>query len=274
MRNKTATTVRRTKRRTGRRSPLATVALLAHRPASPAAPTRRFTQRRASGRDVQRPRRPRSRRARSSSRRTAPPATASSAQGTEDGPSLYRRRRSRPSTSRSAPAACRCRCRARRRSRSRVQFTDEQINALAAYVASLGPGPDIPADERRQRRGRRRQRRRALPHQLRHVPQRRRRRRRAHRGQVRARADGRLARAHLRGHGHRPAEHAGLQRPEPHPRRQARHHHATCSTCRTTASPGGFELGSLGPVSEGLFIWIFGLGAIVAITVWITAKSN
>ena len=39
-------------------------------------------------------------------------------------------------------------------------------------------------------------------------------------------------------------------------------------------SPGGFELGSLGPVAEGLFIWIFGLGAIVALTVWITAKSN
>jgi ubiquinol-cytochrome c reductase cytochrome c subunit len=39
-------------------------------------------------------------------------------------------------------------------------------------------------------------------------------------------------------------------------------------------SPGGFELGNLGPVSEGLFIWIFGLGAIVAITVWLTAKSN
>jgi len=39
-------------------------------------------------------------------------------------------------------------------------------------------------------------------------------------------------------------------------------------------SPGGIALGSLGPVSEGLFIWIFGLGAIVALTVWITAKSN
>ncbi|WP_437585121.1 cytochrome bc1 complex diheme cytochrome c subunit [Paramicrobacterium sp. CJ85] len=41
-----------------------------------------------------------------------------------------------------------------------------------------------------------------------------------------------------------------------------------------TPSVGGYELGSLGPVAEGLFIWIFGLGAIVAITVWITAKSN
>lgn len=39
-------------------------------------------------------------------------------------------------------------------------------------------------------------------------------------------------------------------------------------------SPGGFALGSLGPVSEGLFIWIFGIGTLIAITVWITAKSN
>ena len=37
---------------------------------------------------------------------------------------------------------------------------------------------------------------------------------------------------------------------------------------------GGFELGSLGPVAEGLFLWIFGLGAIVAFTVWLTAKAN
>ena len=39
-------------------------------------------------------------------------------------------------------------------------------------------------------------------------------------------------------------------------------------------SVGGYGLGNLGPVSEGLFIWIFGLGAIVGITVWLTAKSN
>ncbi len=39
-------------------------------------------------------------------------------------------------------------------------------------------------------------------------------------------------------------------------------------------SPGGFDLGSVGPVAEGLFVWIFGMGAIVAITVWLTAKSN
>ena len=37
---------------------------------------------------------------------------------------------------------------------------------------------------------------------------------------------------------------------------------------------GGFSLGSLGPVAEGLFIWIIGLGAVVGLTVWVTAKSN
>ncbi|MDA3145832.1 c-type cytochrome [Leucobacter sp. UCMA 4100] len=37
---------------------------------------------------------------------------------------------------------------------------------------------------------------------------------------------------------------------------------------------GGLSLGSIGPVSEGLFIWIIGLGSIIALTVWVTAKSN
>jgi len=39
-------------------------------------------------------------------------------------------------------------------------------------------------------------------------------------------------------------------------------------------SVGGWDLGALGPVSEGLFIWIFGLGALVGVTIWLTAKSN
>lgn len=39
-------------------------------------------------------------------------------------------------------------------------------------------------------------------------------------------------------------------------------------------SVGGLTLGSLGPVAEGLFIWIIGLGVIIAFTVWVTAKSN
>jgi len=50
--------------------------------------------------------------------------------------------------------------------------------------------------------------------------------------------------------------------------------HFPLGQCFTPGAFGGFTLGSLGPVSEGLFIWIFGIGALVAITVWITAKSN
>lgn len=39
-------------------------------------------------------------------------------------------------------------------------------------------------------------------------------------------------------------------------------------------SVAGFALGSLGPVAEGLFLWVFGLGAVIAFTVWLTAKAN
>ncbi|MFS8202907.1 c-type cytochrome [Streptomyces sp. CWNU-52B] len=38
-------------------------------------------------------------------------------------------------------------------------------------------------------------------------------------------------------------------------------------------SPGGMELGGLGPVSEGLFGWIFGLGGLIAVAVWVAART-
>ncbi len=40
---------------------------------------------------------------------------------------------------------------------------------------------------------------------------------------------------------------------------------------------GGFNMGSLGPVSEGLFAWIVGIGGLVAFAIWIashTARSS
>ncbi|MET8243420.1 c-type cytochrome [Streptomyces sp. NPDC005202] len=40
-----------------------------------------------------------------------------------------------------------------------------------------------------------------------------------------------------------------------------------------TTNPGGMELGGLGPVSEGLFAWIFGLGALIAVAVWVAART-
>ena len=40
---------------------------------------------------------------------------------------------------------------------------------------------------------------------------------------------------------------------------------------------GGFSMGALGPVSEGAFGWLIGIGGLVAFAVWIaahTAKSE
>jgi ubiquinol-cytochrome c reductase cytochrome c subunit len=39
-------------------------------------------------------------------------------------------------------------------------------------------------------------------------------------------------------------------------------------------SPGGSDLGSIGPVSEGFWAWLLGMGLIVGITVWIGARSS
>jgi ubiquinol-cytochrome c reductase cytochrome c subunit len=39
-------------------------------------------------------------------------------------------------------------------------------------------------------------------------------------------------------------------------------------------NPGGFTLGSLGPVSEGLFAWVFGLGTLIGLTTWLAARTT
>lgn len=39
-------------------------------------------------------------------------------------------------------------------------------------------------------------------------------------------------------------------------------------------NPGGFTLGTLGPVPEGLFAYIFGLGALLGIAAWIAARTT
>ena len=41
---------------------------------------------------------------------------------------------------------------------------------------------------------------------------------------------------------------------------------------KAAPNPGGAALGRLGPVTEGLFIWTAGLGALIAVAVWIGAK--
>jgi ubiquinol-cytochrome c reductase cytochrome c subunit len=38
-------------------------------------------------------------------------------------------------------------------------------------------------------------------------------------------------------------------------------------------TPGGLRLGSLGPVPEGLFAWVFGLGILVGCAIWLGKKA-
>ena len=37
---------------------------------------------------------------------------------------------------------------------------------------------------------------------------------------------------------------------------------------------GGFSLGGLGPVSEGVFVWLIGIGSCVGFAVWIAAHTT
>jgi ubiquinol-cytochrome c reductase cytochrome c subunit len=39
-------------------------------------------------------------------------------------------------------------------------------------------------------------------------------------------------------------------------------------------NPGGSDLGRLGPVTEGLFLWVAGLGALLVVSVWIGARAR
>ncbi|WP_058954687.1 c-type cytochrome [Kocuria rhizophila] len=43
-------------------------------------------------------------------------------------------------------------------------------------------------------------------------------------------------------------------------------------TLENNTTVGGFSLGSLGPVSEGLFIWTIGLVVVIGFTVWLTSR--
>jgi ubiquinol-cytochrome c reductase cytochrome c subunit len=43
---------------------------------------------------------------------------------------------------------------------------------------------------------------------------------------------------------------------------------------RTEPNPGGFSLGRTGPVTEGLVIWLGGLGFLIICAMWITAKRR
>ncbi|MCT2086445.1 cytochrome c [Microbacterium enclense] len=154
-----------------------------------------------------------------------------------------------------------------------VQFTDEQINAIAAYVQASAPGPTYPAAETLDGEG-------DISHgaelfrincaMCHNVA-----------GAGGALTEGKWA-PHLQtvtplnmyaamvtGPQNMPVFNDLNLTPE-----DKRDVISYLMFLQKSESPGGFSLGSLGPVSEGLFIWIFGIGGLIALTVWIAAKSN
>jgi ubiquinol-cytochrome c reductase cytochrome c subunit len=154
-----------------------------------------------------------------------------------------------------------------------VQFTAEQIEALAAYVATLGEGPGIPAEEFLTGEGDV-----ALGAELFRINC-----AMCHNvaGAGGALTEGKFApelkdvdpahvyEAMVTGPQNMPVFNDLNITPE-----EKGDIIAYLEYLNDHPSPGGLDLGGLGPVSEGLFVWIFALGAIVAVTVWLTAKSN
>jgi ubiquinol-cytochrome c reductase cytochrome c subunit len=49
---------------------------------------------------------------------------------------------------------------------------------------------------------------------------------------------------------------------------------AYLKTTNEEPTPGGFSLAFLGPVNEGLVGWLFGIGVIIGTTVWLASKSS
>lgn len=154
-----------------------------------------------------------------------------------------------------------------------VQFTDEQIQALATYVASLGPGPDIPSEHLTNGGGNAANGAElfrincAMCHNV--------------AGAGGALTEGKYAPALTSVSGVHIYE-AMVTGPQNMPvfndmnisPEDKRDIITYLLYVQDNRSPGGFELGALGPVAEGLFAWVFGLGSLVLITIWITAKSN
>lgn len=154
-----------------------------------------------------------------------------------------------------------------------VQFSDEEIAALAGWVASLAPGAEIPASHYLDGKGDAANGAQlfrincAMCHNV--------------AGAGGALTQGKFAPA-LEGVSARHIYEAMITGPQNMPvfndmnitPENKRDVITYLKYLENNPSPGGYALGSLGPVSEGLFLWIFGLGGIIALTVWITAKSN
>jgi ubiquinol-cytochrome c reductase cytochrome c subunit len=157
---------------------------------------------------------------------------------------------------------------------ARVQFSDEEIEALAAYVATLGPGPAIPTEEELDyseadiaEGGELFRTNCAQCHNF--------------SGQGGALTNGKYAPS-LMGVSPEHIYEAMLTGPQAMPKfsdealtpedKQAIIGYL--KSLENEPNPGGFGLGRLGPVSEGLVGWVVGMGMLIAAAIWIGAKST
>nr|WP_237686443.1 c-type cytochrome [Arthrobacter jiangjiafuii] len=154
-----------------------------------------------------------------------------------------------------------------------VQFTEEQTSQLAAYVASLGAGPTIPSSEIANAEGNAAEGGElfrvncAMCHNA--------------AGAGGALTEGKFAPS-LEGVSEKHIYEAMVTGPQNMPvfndsnitPEDKQSIITFLKTTEANGSPGGAELGSLGPVSEGLFIWTAGLGLIIAFTIWLTSRSS
>ena len=155
-----------------------------------------------------------------------------------------------------------------------MKFTEQEILDIAAYIQSIGGGPEIPTAEQVSTEGANT----ALGSQLftgqlRAVPRLRRGRRGAHLRQVRACADPVHPHADLYRHADRARGDAGVLRRRAQPAAK-RDIIAYIVDTRIEPNPGGLSLGRIGPVTEGLVVFLGGMGFLVLIAMWLTAKRR
>ena len=157
--------------------------------------------------------------------------------------------------------------------RATVQFSQEQIDQVAAYVASLAPGPAVPSEEDVDASkgdpaegGELFRVNCAMCHNFAGAGG------ALTRGKYAPSLDGvsdkHIYEAMVTGPQSMPVFSDGNIAPE-----EKRDIIAFLNTIEDAPQQGGHALGSLGPVTEGWFAWFFGLGLLVATAVWLGQKS-
>jgi ubiquinol-cytochrome c reductase cytochrome c subunit len=157
--------------------------------------------------------------------------------------------------------------------KTKVQFTGQQIADLAAYVASLAPGPAIPDGEYTSASGGDIAKggdlfrvNCAMCHNF--------------AGSGGALTRGKLAPS-LMGVSGKHVYEAMVVGPQSMPvfndtnidPKSKQDIIAYLNAVHTQASPGGLTLGNLGTIPEGLFVWVVGLAALIGCAVWLGSKS-